>query len=459
MEGLPEPALTTWRERKVETSIRFADTYSFDERAAGALAQAGNLLFESNQLERAIEVSKRITTWQPQPEPQLLRNAWLIVGHGQFDLGRFTQAEVAYEKLLTILPPNDELIPQIKERIAASLYRQGEQLAAQGMLREAIDKLLSIRNSAPGSEIAITAHFDSINHLLELEDWNESSRELQNFAAAYPGHPLNEQIPAKRALVYQELEQWEPAANALLAMINHEEDPEIKRQTLYFSAELFTRAGADNRAKTVLERYVASYPSPAEFAMEAYYQLAELNSGSLLARNRWLNAIADKADSSDSRSRYLGAWAASDLANQEYGQFASLKLTLPLRESLQAKQASLQTTLNAYNRVLDYGVAEFTTQASFKIGEIYAELSRAMLDSQRPNDLDALALEQYDILLEEQAYPFEEQAIEVHEANSRRSWDGDYDEWVKDSFSALARLLPGRYGKIESRLEVSRGIH
>ena len=459
MANLPEPTLTTWRDRKVEASIRFADSYPFDTRAAGVLAQAGDTLYESNQLERAIEVSRRITVWQPQPEYGLLRNAWLIIGHSQFDLGLFTEAETAYKELLAILPSEDSLIPEIEDRIAASLYRQSEQLADEGLLQEAITKLLSIRDSSPSSDIAATAHFDAINYLMELENWNDASLELESFASAYPKHSLNTQIPVKQAFVYQELEQWEPAAEALLDMIQYEDDPEIKRQTLYLSAELMTRAGAENRTKTILERYVASYPSPAEFAMEAYYQLAELNKHSRLTRNRWLNSIVNRADSTDSRARYLGAWAAADLADQEYGKFESLKLTLPLRQSLQAKQASLQTTLNSYNRVLDFGVAEFTTQASFKIGEIYAELSRAMLDSQRPNDLDALALEQYDILLEEQAYPFEEKAIEVHEANIQRSWNGDYDKWVKDSFTALAKLLPARYDKVESRTEVSRGVH
>lgn len=459
MVFLSEPALSDWRNRKVDSSIRYADSYGLDSRAAGVLAQAGDILFESGELERAIEVSSRITNWLPQPEYELMRNAWLIIGHGLFDLNRFIEAEVAYRELLAILPTEDTLVPEIEERIAASLYRQSEQLAADGMLAEAIDKLLSIRDSSPGSEIAITAHFDAINYLMQLQDWANASFELENFARSYPQHPLSIQIPAKQAVVYQELEQWEPAADALLAMIDLEDNPEIQRQSLYLTSELLMKAGKEGRAETILERYVTTYPQPQDLAMEAYYQLAELNKGDLIARNRWLNTILDKADQSNDRARYLGAWAASDLADQEYGKFASLKLTLPLKTSLQAKQKSLQTTLEAYNRVLDFGVAEFTTQASFRIGEIYGDLSRAMINSERPSDLDALALEQYDILLEEQAYPFEEKAIEVHEANIRRSWNGDYDNWVKDSFSALAKLLPGRYNKIESRNEVSHGIH
>jgi hypothetical protein len=58
-------------------------------------------------------------------------------------------------------------------------------------------------------------------------------------------------------------------------------------------------------------------------------------------------------------------------------------------------------------------------------------------------------LEQYNVMLEEQAYPFEEKAIEIHEINVRRANDGIYDQWVKNSFSALSKLRPVRYAKTE----------
>ena len=54
------------------------------------------------------------------------------------------------------------------------------------------------------------------------------------------------------------------------------------------------------------------------------------------------------------------------------------------------------------------------------------------------------------MLLEEQAFPFEEKAIQLHEVNTARAKDGTYDEWgCKKSFAALAQLNPGRYAKVE----------
>ncbi len=62
------------------------------------------------------------------------------------------------------------------------------------------------------------------------------------------------------------------------------------------------------------------------------------------------------------------------------------------------------------------------------------------------------------MLLEEQAFPFEEKSIQIHQANAQRTTKGIYDQWVKRSFEELAKLLPARYKKAESVLEVSNEI-
>ena len=98
-------------------------------------------------------------------------------------------------------------------------------------------------------------------------------------------------------------------------------------------------------------------------------------------------------------------------------------------------------------------MAKFSTEASYQMAQIYRQLAQDLMDSQRPAGLDELALEQYEVLLEEQAFPFEDQAIALYENNSQRSWQGIFDQWVKKSFVALSSLLPGRYNKAEKIAE------
>src|SRR5690606_13962265 len=122
---------------------------------------------------------------------------------------------------------------------------------------------------------------------------------------------------------------------------------------------------------------------------------------------------------------------------------------IPLQQSLSAKQAAMKRALERYTRALDYGVAEVTTEATHGMAELYRELASALMNSQRPTELDELALEEYEVLLEEQAFPFEEQSIELYQANAARSAEGVWDEWVDSSFQALAKLMPARYAKAE----------
>ncbi|HEY0915985.1 MAG TPA: hypothetical protein VGE22_14020, partial [Solimonas sp.] len=76
---------------------------------------------------------------------------------------------------------------------------------------------------------------------------------------------------------------------------------------------------------------------------------------------------------------------------------------------------------------------------------------RALLASERPRELQGEALEEYELLLEEQSYPFEEKAIQAHEMNLQRLRQGLWDESIRRSSWALAELAPARYGKQDQR--------
>ena len=119
----------------------------------------------------------------------------------------------------------------------------------------------------------------------------------------------------------------------------------------------------------------------------------------------------------------------------------------------------MEDVIEAYTKSANYGVAEVTTAATFRLGEVYESFSADLVASERPSSLDAAALEQYELLLEEQIYPFEEKAIELYKANADRAPDGVYDEWVQKSFDRLATLMPARYSKAERGEDVITSLY
>jgi Flp pilus assembly protein TadD len=156
------------------------------------------------------------------------------------------------------------------------------------------------------------------------------------------------------------------------------------------------------------------------------------------------------------RTRTLGAMAALALAAPAYEAYEKVTLVEPLQKQLKLKKSKMEDVLKAYGVAADYGVADVTTATTFKTAALYQDFGRALMNSERPKKLSKTEREQYDVLLEEQAFPFEEKAIELHELNVHRSAEGIYDDWVRKSYLALSELRPGRYGKTE-RSVASRG--
>jgi hypothetical protein len=162
-----------------------------------------------------------------------------------------------------------------------------------------------------------------------------------------------------------------------------------------------------------------------------------------------VKADASAGSARTDRTKFLAAKAQLALAEPVRDAFRGVRLTAPLKKSLVGKRQALDKALNAYKEAASYNVAEVTTAATYETAELYRTLAKDLLASERPKSLKGDSLEEYNTLLEEQVFPFEEQAIQIHELNAARAKDGVYDDSVRASFKALAELKPARYGKTE----------
>jgi hypothetical protein len=210
----------------------------------------------------------------------------------------------------------------------------------------------------------------------------------------------------------------------------------------------------------MLEKFVAANPEPLNDAQEARQRLAGYaqQSGDTARRNHWyeelIRADAQAGAQRTERSHYLAAKAQLTLAQPARDAFRAVRLTAPLKKSLIIKRNALQTAMDGYKKAADYHVADVTTAATYEMADLYTVLAKDVMASERPKNLKGEELEEYNSLLEEQVFPFEEEAIKAHELNAARAKDGVYDESVQKSFQALARLKPARYGKTETTEDI-----
>jgi tetratricopeptide (TPR) repeat protein len=454
-EQLGGAARAEWHRRGIDSALKFADTYPKHPQAGSVQTDAAEKLFALGEFGSARDVGRQVATRVPPVEPALQRTAWTVVAHSEFDLGEYAAAETAYVQLASFVPAGDPERVEITERIASSIYKQGEQARAAGELGAAVDHFLRVRQAAPSSQVRATAQYDAGAALIQMGDWQRATTVLEDFRSAFPNHELAASVTTNLAVAYVEAGNSARAASEFERIADGDGPVEVKREALWRSAELYETTGQSVAAAAAFGRFVERYPSPVVEAVEARQKLIELSAaaGNHAERARWMRDLvaADAAAGTQrtDRTRYLAAKSQLELAAPARDAFLGTRLVVPLDQSLAAKQQRMQEALAAYGKAADYGIAEVTTAANYEIAELYHALGKDLYASERPPELTAEELEQYDILLEEQAFPFEEEAIELHETNAARTAEGIYDEWVRNSLSALAELSPGRYAKAE----------
>jgi cellulose synthase operon protein C len=444
----------------VDAALAFSDAFPGEHRAPEVELEAAERLMKLGQLESARAAAARVLVRQEAPAASRAA-ALLVSAHAAFDLEHYATAEsdyLAWRAETGVAGQRDEtLAASVAERIAASIYRQGQAAAEAGELFVAVRHFERIGAAVPDSAVAATGQHDAAALLFNAGEWAAAAAAYEVFMARWPGHALAAAAQLSLAAALVELGDHARAAPALVAVAALPgETEEVRRAALWQAAQLYEAGGDPANAEEILGLYVARFPLPADAALEARHRLAELAArrDDLGERRRWLASIvemhADAGAAASARSRTLAAAAALELAMPAVERFASLALDPPLERSVPEKAARMRAALDALGAAAAYGVAEVTTESAFRMAELYRGMAIALLDSARPPGLDEDTLEQYEILLEEQAFPFEEDAIAIHEANAARARDGLYDRWVVASFEALAQLVPARWNRQET---------
>jgi tetratricopeptide (TPR) repeat protein len=442
--------------RAIDSSLRFADTFPEHVETPGVLTRTARTLFDAGDRQRAESIAQRVLALGARADAGQQLVAWTVLAHGYFDTARYADAEVAYGELVRRLPATDPLHGEATERLAASVYRQAEARQAAGDVQGAVRDFLRVASVAPSSPTRIAAEFDAATLLMGASAWDEAATVLERFRREHPGHALQPEVTRKLAVAYLEGGRRRDAAVEYERIAGTQAEPaEVRRAARWQSAELYESADDPAAARRAYAAYVAEFPAPLAPAMEARHQLAHLArvAGDAPDRERWLGELvaADAGAGSErtERSRYLAAEASLELAKPLDAAARAVALVVPLDRTLLARKKALEAALAGYGRAADYAVAPVTTAATYAMADLYRDFGRALLESERPRNLSPEELEQYDLLLEEQAFPFEEKAIVIHERNVRLAAEGSYDGWVRASYAELARLKPGRYARTE----------
>ncbi len=443
------------RREAVASTVRFVDHFPDHERAATVLGLAVDDLYDLREFAQAVELGRRLTTAYPDAALPIRRAAWLVIGHASFELGEFAPAEAAYSEVLALTTEDEGSRAGIVENLAAAIYKQGELANEASEFRSAADHYLRIATLAPDSDIEPIAEYDAGVALLRLEDWKAALEVLEAFRSKHPEHKLHQEATQQVALVYRKTGASARAGEEYERVAREAETPELRAESLLVAGELYEESKRTLQAIGVYRSYVSEFTRPIETAVVTRFKMADLyleigDRGSRLAELRQIVALDRQAGAERTDGvRGVAARSALLLSEAQYHEFEQIKLHQPFESSLLDKQRRMDETLAGLGELVDYQVGEVTAAATYYMAEVYENFSRSLLESERPSELAGGELSEYEAALEDEAFPFEEKSIRVHEKNLELMSSGVYNAWTEKSLAQLARLVPGRYAKPE----------
>jgi len=445
-----------WQQATIASSMRFVQEFKTDTRSGMVLVNTAELLLKDKYYRQALYAARLAGQMDERLTPKSRYGVALVRSHASFELGYYEEAEESINLALAQQMADAKTRKDLRTKLAASIYRIGEHYKDAGDTKQAVYHWLRLADSVPESDTKVIAHYDAATLLMENEGYYpQAIAVLLDFRQKYPTHRLAADIPSKLIVAYEAQEMWGDAAFELKNIAENSTKAEEQRIATYQSAEYYEKAGDLNNARDMFRTYAHRYPTPFDPAVEAHYRLDQIYAQMGEEENRqfWLAKIISLHNNAGSqqsdRSRYLAASAAFQLGEIERKKFEAVAITIPLDKSITTKNNLLLAAQKRYTQAAQSNVQEFTTSSTYHLGQLYADMSTALMESERPQGLDELELEEYEFLIEEQVFPLEEAAIQIHQTNSARTRDGLYDRWIKDSFKSLAKLMPGQYNKQE----------
>ncbi len=454
-----EDEINKWHALSLESMLKFSKVYHEDKRSITVLTNAAQAMFALKQFDRAIKVASNLIENTPKINHKLKQTAFGIIAHCYFQKTEYALAQSHYLLQRKITDKKSPEYLTIGNQIAASIYKKSEVLKNNKQNKLAIKELLSIKKISPKSTIRVLAQYDAASLMLLEENWDGAINELILLKKQAPQHDLAIHFPRKLAFAHEKKQDWKKAAQAYLQLSINDKDAAIRQEALFIASGLFEKINDDEKAIELYRDYAHKYEQPFDNRMEARFHLASLyeKQKDYTRQLFWLRRVVDgdlkAGDQGTERSHWLGAWANAKYGDYFAWEFSRRKLRMPIEKSMLKKNGYLNDATERFEMAANYGILEFVSMSGFKIADMYEHFANELSNPPIPKGMGAQDIKMYKEILSQQAEPMYAQASAVYQGNIDLSWQGHFNEWIDKSFTAMRRLQPVRFNKVE---EVAR---
>lgn len=334
---------------------------------------------------------------------------------------------------------------EIRTRLAQLHYMAAVDYIKQGKSKEAAGHYLKVFSFMKDSDIAERSLVNVGQIYIQSGD-TAGFKTVIGLIKEY--YPYSKWTKALLVEAGKKMEQnSRPAESALLfeEAARFSQDKQESQQLILAAAGVLERSKEYDRLEALLIKYIASNEFSLQGKAEAFYILgsAQIASGKNKAGKETLTAALKTAKLAGNEP--YAARARIKLAEGKTAVFLKQPIEQPFEKSLKIKESLMKEILDDYKYVIASKVAELLPESFYRMGLVFEGFRDALLSSERPADLSKKELEDYNFLLEEKAYPLEEQAVKAYEASLTASVEYGGNELIQKDIERLSMLRPAAY--------------
>lgn len=402
--------------RKEDASKMFRDfveEFPKSEYADRALLYSLRIQDEFKRLDEVIAIGEQIMAEYPETEfrPEVLTR----LANSYQDVARFEEA-IAYYKMFAL-----------EWEVKAGIRLDPEAEPPRGRQPRLTAPADAVRADPEGALEASNAHYNAALWTEGLGHYDEAVSLYREYIQKYS--TVQDAVPSATlalniALIYEKGKDWEKAEAAFADFIRGYADTAQPGEVFfahYSRAKALTELGRTADAKR-------------EFQIVA-------------------DRFSELAEADQKRIDYIDAYAHAHfvLLEEDWAKYRAIRFdnVRALQRSLQAKMKALPEMEAAYTRVLEIGSGDWGIAALTRVGEMYQDFARNLVESPDPPGLDEDQLMMYRIELEDRAFPLEDKAVQAYELALEKSYElGVYNEYTIYAQNQVNRFVPGEYGEI-----------
>ncbi|TLN27029.1 tetratricopeptide repeat protein [bacterium] len=415
------------------------------------LFAAGEIAFEAEKFAEARSAFIKLS--EEFGQNPLCADATERVARSYFRENNFVEAE-EWARRAKKKKPSEETLDRALKLISFSIFKQAEEAEARGDLDAAARHFFRMVDEFPEGEAAQIALYRAAEDLRKLGKEEKAAAVYKRLADEYKTSRFAQSALSLSSEILSSLGDWGGVADNYENLYRLNSETPDAANFLYRTALAREKAGQLDKAIALFEEFSVKFPADNRKA-EAFYKQGtffDKLGDPKKADAKYAAAFAAPAEGDGALYRAKGSLA---LGERELAVFRGIELKGNLEKALNEKEISLDTALGHLLGAASLPFAETLAEALYRSGEAFEQMKTALLESEKPAGMSPEEEEEYQLLLEDKAFPLEEKALEFYKKGVISAHgSGLWNDWIAKIYGRLEAMVPWAFQRVEESARV-----